>query len=157
MCVEGANYQANPHGDEVERWCERFAAAVLLPWSDVSSFLMEKTGWSPGKQIEDLPIASKVARAFRVSLRAAVIRLVENGAAGWALYRKIPKMIDAKGGGGGSGRVRAQIRLDEYGRRTAALMLRGVDEDVLTRDDANSYLNVRDADLDELRTLTMEP
>jgi Zn-dependent peptidase ImmA (M78 family)/transcriptional regulator with XRE-family HTH domain len=157
MCAERATYVQRPIADDNERWCEAFSAALLLPWADVEAFLVEKTKWTPGQRIESIRPASRVARAFKVSHRAAIIRLIHKGIAGWELYRQIPKSSETKGsGGGGEGRRRPKVRFDEYGRRVALTMLRGVDQELLSRHDALGYLNVADSELDELRTLATE-
>lgn len=137
--------------DPAERWCERFAAAVLLPWADVRRHLRAK-GWVPGETITDLSIASVVARRFKASLRATVLRLIDKGVATWDLYDQIPPYVDDKPqGGGGEGRNRREIREDEYGKRTHNVLLRAVDRDVLTRNDVIGLLDVTDSDLDALR------
>lgn len=141
-------YRHNHHADEVERWCEAFAAAVLMPWSDVEAFLIEK-GWDGKSKFTSGRVATSISRKFKVSLGAAALRLINSGVAGWDLYKQIPKGSDAKsGGGGGEGRTRPKIRLDEYGHRTARVMLRGMSKDVLSRHDVLSYLNIGDLDLD---------
>jgi Zn-dependent peptidase ImmA (M78 family) len=134
--------------DPIERWCESFAAAVLLPWPDVRQFLRHKLDWDGKAPITSLDAASRVARAFKVSLRATVLHLINHEVAEWKLYRAIPPAIDKKpDGGGGTGRKRPEIRLDEYGRRAARIFVRGLNSDVISRDDVLSYLNVGDRDL----------
>lgn len=137
-------------GDGFERWCETFAAEFLLPWSDVLRLV---PALAHG-HVVDLSIAKDVARTFKVSLRATVLKFIDEGIASWDLYRQIPPAADAKGGGGGgSGRQTPQIRLDEYGRRAALMFARGVDHDAIGPDDALSYLTVSDREFNELRHL----
>src|SRR5690606_2416405 len=132
MCQEEVGSHKH-NADPVERWCEEFAASALLPWDSVEAFLRQKVQWDGKEKIDDLSIAGKIARKFKVSLRASALRLIANGVAGWELYRSIPKVADAKsGGGGGGGRDRVRIRLDEYVARTARVFLRGVTADVLS-------------------------
>jgi Zn-dependent peptidase ImmA (M78 family)/transcriptional regulator with XRE-family HTH domain len=140
------------HGeDALERWCERFAAAFLAPWRDVQASLVQNFEWRRGDEIEDLEVVGRLARSFRISLRAMVLRLIDNGVATWDLYKQIPPYVDQKRkGGGGGGRDRLQIRLDEYGERTADVFVRGLENDVLSRTDVLSYLDVADSDLDHL-------
>jgi len=141
-------------GDRVERWCEEFAAAFLLPWSTVES-LLKARGWRPGQRITELDPASWLSRKLHASLRATVLRLIGRRVADWSLYRKIPPVSDQKpeGGGGGEGRHRPDIRIDEYGLRTARIFLEGMQRDVLTRDDVLSYLDVADTDVPVLQEL----
>lgn len=135
--------------EDVERWCERAAAAALMPTSAIGSIL---ASW--GNPTPTLDIAKKLARRFRVSLNAAALRLITLGHAEWELYASVPIGSDAKtGGGGGTGRKRAKIRLDEYGRRTTSLVLRCVQRDVISPAEAMNYLDVSFGDLDQLAAL----
>lgn len=79
-CVE--SLRTGDRGDPIERWCERFAAEVLMPAQDVGAVLRQQ-GWTPGATVTNLDAAAAIARRFKVSLRAAVIRLVTTGAATW--------------------------------------------------------------------------
>jgi len=159
LCAKGTS-RAWTDGDKVERWCEEFAAALLLPWRAVEQVLMKRyPTWRPGRTITDLGYASYIAHQFKVSLRAAVLRLVSKDLASWNLYRAIPPLSDTKTKSGGppaeegQGR-RPERRLQQYGFRTARTFLRGVRSDAISRDDALRYLNVADTDIDELETLT---
>jgi hypothetical protein len=66
------------------------------------------------------------------------------------LYKSLPAAIDTKRGGGGGGRNRTQVRLDEYGRRTTGTFVRAVQRDVIAVADAMRYLDVSDQNLIEL-------
>lgn len=153
-CIEGA-YRHRSGGDPVERWCEQFAASVLMPWKAVERVLEARCGWERGSQITDIGIAAKLSRRFKVSLKAAVLRLITGGLAKWSLFHAVPQNADAKTGGGGGteGRSRAICRRDEYGERTARVLLEALDRDVLTRGDVLSYLDVGDRDLTELESV----
>jgi Zn-dependent peptidase ImmA (M78 family) len=154
MCAQPSAAVASGSGDPVERWCERFAAAFLAPWPAVKCLLIDRYHWRPGDAIENLSTASYVANKLHISLRAAVLRLINHGVAPWALYKKIPPASDAKRGGGppSGGRHRPQIRADEYGVRTLRTFLEGVRRDAITRDDALRYLDVADTEVAELET-----
>jgi Zn-dependent peptidase ImmA (M78 family)/DNA-binding XRE family transcriptional regulator len=136
--------------DPVERWCERFAAAVLMPASDVEETLRKK-GWRAGTTITNLSIAKSVASLYKVSLRAAVIRIIEVGAAGWALYDQIPPVSDSKpAGGGGTGRSRTEIREDQLGSRVSSLLVAAVERDLLSRSQAVDFLDIPEAAFDTI-------
>ena len=143
-CAEWAGKATRPR-DPVERWCERFAAAVLLPKAQVLSAI-------PPGSVASLQLASGIARRFPVSLRAATIRLIELGFATWDLYDEIPPASDRKpeGGGGGSGRNRLQIKEDEFGSRGTRLFVEGVERDLITRSQAIDYLDIPDPAFDAL-------
>lgn len=135
--------------DPVERWCERFSAHVLMPATDVQATLTE-FGWRPGTHITNLSLAGKIATVYKVSLRAATIRLIDLDAATWALYDQIPRVSDhKKAGGGGSGRDRTQIREDQFGERTTSLLAKAVELDVLDRSQAVELLDIPDARFDD--------
>ena len=76
-CVEdGVRRKRRDEGDPIERWCERFAAAVLIPKADLFAFLATRPFWN-GKSVTDLDHAGEIAEHFKVSLRASVLRLIE--------------------------------------------------------------------------------
>jgi Zn-dependent peptidase ImmA (M78 family) len=145
-CVE-RRVSARPR-DPVERWCERFAANVLLPRSAVERFV----GATLRSPITEISVASSLARRARISLRAATIRLIELGLASWDLYDEIPPLADNKpeGGGGGGGRNRLAIREDEFGPRGTRLFVEGVRKEVIGRSQAVSYLDIPDTAFDQL-------
>jgi Zn-dependent peptidase ImmA (M78 family) len=148
-CVEVGRKFARP-SDSVERWCEEFSAAIVLPRDAVEKFLLREFG-RPTAPIDDLAIPSKIANRFRVSLRAATLRLIELHLASWDLYAEIPPLSENKpSGGGGSGRDRGEIRKDQFGDRAVRLMIRALGRDVLGRTDVLDALDISDTDLSKL-------
>jgi Zn-dependent peptidase ImmA (M78 family)/transcriptional regulator with XRE-family HTH domain len=147
-CVETTRTTSGT--DPVERWCERFAADALMPMRDVAATLAQN-GWRPGAQITSLELARRVARVYNVSLRAAVIRLIELDAATWSLYNEIPPISDSKpAAGGGSGRNRFQIREDQLGQRVTSLIVSAVEREILSRSQGVEFLDIPDVAFDEL-------
>lgn len=66
------------------------------------------------RQTADLATVGRLANRFRVSRRAAALRLIEADRATWGLYRSIPPYADQlRSGGGGPGRNRAEISAPE--------------------------------------------
>lgn len=133
-------------GDPTERWCETFAAAVLIP----SAALSQVT------KVESLSVLSRVAREMKVSLRAMALRLISLRKASWPLYQNIPASAEAKrrGGAGGTGRNRAEIRADEFGRRTTDLFVAAVQRDVISRSQALDYLDIPSGAFERLAAAT---
>jgi Zn-dependent peptidase ImmA (M78 family) len=130
----------------LERWCERFAAAALIPKDDVRGLLAKRLGWKHGAKA-DLAVAGKVARHYNVSLRASVLALIGVGAADQSLYAAIPESTDRKsGGGGGRPRDRSEISEGRFGDRTWSIFRRAIREDLMTRADAMTYLDVVDTE-----------
>jgi Zn-dependent peptidase ImmA (M78 family)/transcriptional regulator with XRE-family HTH domain len=147
-CIESV--RAKSRTDPVERWCERFAAALLMPARDVEMTLRQ-SGVSSRNRLTNLRFAKSFANLYKVSLRAAVIRLIDLNAATWDLYDEILPISDNKPpGGGGGGRNRTQIREDQFGERATSLLLAAVQNDVLDRSQAVELLDIPDATFDEL-------
>lgn len=147
-CLESV--QSASRTDPTERWCERFAAALLMPAKDVETTLRQY-GWHTGGQITSLATAKNLANLYKVSVRAAVIRLIELNTAGWTLYDQIPPISDTKPpSGGGSGRSRTQIREDQLGDGATSLLVTAVEKEVLTRSQAVEFLDIPDSTFDEL-------
>jgi Zn-dependent peptidase ImmA (M78 family) len=147
-CVE--SLRTSDQADPVERWCERFAAEVLMPKADVEALLRQQ-GWKPGTEVSNLDVAAFVARRFKVSLRAAVIKLISFNAARWDLYDQIPTVADKKPEvGGGTGRSRTEIREDQFGDRVASLLVDAVAKDVISRSQAVDFLDIPDRAFDDL-------
>lgn len=149
-CLEAVKRFARP-SDEIERWSERFSAAILLPRDEVHAFLNKELRRPSSLRVEDLSVPSAVANYFKVSLRAATLRLIEMNLATWDLYGQIPPVSDNKPrGGGGRGRDRGEIREDQYGDRTVGLFINALKRDVLGRADVLDALDIADANLSKL-------
>lgn len=127
--------------DPAERWCESFAAAVVVP-DDVVAGL---------PRVTDLKNLSRLAGQFKVSLRAMAIRLIGVQKATWTLYKSIPAGSEAKtrGGAGGTGRNLREIREDEFGHRGTRLFVEAVRRDVITESQALDYLDIPHEDFDQ--------
>jgi Zn-dependent peptidase ImmA (M78 family) len=139
--------RAQRHATDLERWCEQVAAAALMPEAEVRAF-------TRSVRSVNLETASRLATHFRVSRRAATLRLIDLDLAGWSLYRSLPAASDAKHSGcGGAGRTRPQVRIDEYGRRTTSTFVRAVQREVIGVADAMRYLDVSDQNLLDLEKM----
>ena len=139
--------------DQAERWCERFAACVLLPWDQVEAFMISNLSWRRGQRISDLDQARAVARQFKVSVTATVLRLIEERAATWDLFAAIPREWDEREASTGPrrGRRRAEIREATYGPRAARIFINAMDQDLFSRSEVLNFLRVSDDELSELR------
>ena len=62
------------HDRQVEKWCDRFAAAFLVPKVELEQMRPRPT--RPYSQIDDITLAA-IAKHFRVSQHAMLIRLVD--------------------------------------------------------------------------------
>lgn len=123
--------------DSIERWCERTAARILIPDDALEAFVLNESD----RADSDLDTVSRLAREFKISRRAAALRLIEAGHANWGLYRAIPAIAERPvRGGGGAGRTRTQIQVDRYGARAIRDITRAVRRDVVTSGDVLDYL-----------------
>lgn len=149
-CTEGrARQDAAQNTDAVERWCERFAAEVLMPEALITGLIRQHLGSISA--IDDVQHVSLFARRLKTSLRAVTIRLIELGLATWDFYNDLPPTGDAKPpGGGGTGRVRSEIREDELGKRTGGLFKRAVRADVIAPTQALQYLDISYSDFEQM-------
>jgi Zn-dependent peptidase ImmA (M78 family) len=139
-CREGTYRRTNAQSDTVERWCEQFAAAVILPLRQLQRFLTEH-GWQ--RRVAEVEAVRKVARHFKASLRATTLRLIGMGVAEWELYASLPPTADRRSpGGGGTGRERAHVRHDQYGAHTMQLFRAALQHDVIGRGDVLDYLDL---------------
>ena len=131
-------------GDTIERWCEAFAASLLIPVDALFGM----------GRVTKFDTMVKLARGLKVSLRATALRLMEREKASWSLYRQIPPASDKKrgGGGGGTGRNRGEIRVDEFGPRTTALFSDAVRRDIISESQALDYLDIPSSEFERLTT-----
>ena len=89
-CVEAIAPLA---GAELERWCERFGAAVLMPGHAARRWAQER-GLAP--RSADIDDVSAMMRRFRVSARAAALRLITLDYAPRALYGQVLQVFVPK-------------------------------------------------------------
>jgi Zn-dependent peptidase ImmA (M78 family) len=148
-CVAPPPSALHGNWDPAERWCEQFAAAVLIPADALETAIAERLPGAP-KRVTDVASVKRLANWFHVSLRAVTLRLIEMGMARWDLYRELPAIGDAKRRGGppGKGRDRQEIQEDQLGGRVIAIFRRAVERDVVTLSQALSYVDVPDTVLD---------
>jgi Zn-dependent peptidase ImmA (M78 family) len=135
----------------VERKCERFAAAFLMPRKPFESYVDQSFG--PLSQISSIGQVSRVARRFKVSLRATALRLEQIDRAVAGLYDRVDAEADFKGGPGFSrDNSAAAVRLREWGAGYAELLLDAQHRHLLAHTDILEYTNLSSTQLSELRS-----
>ncbi len=129
-----------------ERWCERFAAAFLLPRDDLRARIADRFGHDV--TIRRLDHVRRLAADFNVSLTATAIRLEDLGW-GVGLFAQIPQSADHKtrGGGPGTDTGRAAVRAREFGEGYISLLMAGEKAGALGRQDLLRYLDVSEGQL----------
>lgn len=139
---------------DVERWCERFAASFLLPHEALGAYL-ESTFRSGIVDSEGIRVVSGVAARFKVSLRAAALRLISLGLAGEELYSQVDRIAIVKEkerrGGGGPTLKRHERRIAEFGHRLPGLLLEANRRAILDTYDVLDYLDISTEDLGNLK------
>lgn len=119
--------------DKAERWCERFAAALLIPQK-----ALDEIG-----NVSDLTSLGNLARKYKVSLSAMALQLIHLNKAKWTLFRLIPKAADAKKSGGrGPARTRRDIQEDQLGKRGSRIFVDAVKGEIIGPSEALDYLDI---------------
>ena len=135
----------------VERWCERTAAAILLPADEVRAVAdaLDVT--------DDFERARQLAVRFKVSLRAAAVRLVELKLAPRDLYgvvlQRAPVADYPKPRKAGGGQTAAEVRIGQLGRATARRIVDAVRSELLSERDAREHLRLGGIGFRDLATL----
>jgi Zn-dependent peptidase ImmA (M78 family) len=145
------------HDPKLERWCEEFAAAFLLPPDRLAEYATSQFLVSPQKPVTTFDLLSKMSQRLKVSARAMALALIEGSLADWSLYREVElraKTIDRPPEGSGGGGVRApQKRINQYGTRAPRALVEAVSGGRLGLRDAADYLELTIGDLDDLGML----
>jgi Zn-dependent peptidase ImmA (M78 family) len=132
----------------LERWCEAFAGAFLVPREPLDRFMSIRR---PPRGVVTLDDVKAVAARFRVSHRAAALRLVDTGRAEWDLYFEVLRVFrpkepkEVEPGSDVRRPSRSTSRIREYGPRTLRAVLGTMPET-----DAMSVLRVDSRDVRQL-------
>ncbi len=138
----------------VERWCERFASAFLLPRSELRGYLAYSHSISADRPVRDFDTTWKLSRKLKVSARAMALALSDAGLAPDDLYDLVDREANKvdwppKRDGGGGMRV-VPKRLSQYGARVTRSLVDAVDDGTLQRRDVADYLDMNLGDLQDL-------
>lgn len=139
-----------PGTNQIERWCDGFAANALMPWDDVCQFL-ESKGWTG--IVDELSVPRALAKRYKVSLSAATLCLINGGRAKWPLWQTIPRTSNDKSGGGATPdepRKTSIVRLHEFGTHATGFLVRAMRAEKIDRSQVASYLRVDDWSLSDI-------
>jgi Zn-dependent peptidase ImmA (M78 family) len=135
------------HDDGIEAFCNKVAAAVLMPEAALRHAVRE-VGRVAGRPWSDEQIA-KLAREFSVSPQALVLRLIDVGEASWEYYRSRRAEFEmrAKAAAGSAGDKNKAIpqhvqAIARNGRRFTQLVLDAYHRGVITAHSAAGHLDV---------------
>jgi Zn-dependent peptidase ImmA (M78 family) len=129
----------------VERWCEEFAANLLMPAERVREISQAR---GIGNRVADLGDVRALMRAFRVSGRSAARRLIDLGYAQETLYAAVDAVFVQQPPNEGDrpfSPPTPEKRIREYGPRTIRALL-----DALPARDALSILHITVEDVRDL-------
>ena len=138
----------------VERWCDRFAGAFLVP-ADAMAVRWAKPN-EPMPKIGDDTLAD-LAKVFRISRHAMLIRLVDLGYVESDYYWKVkrPEFLQQEydyQGGGGIPRYYGTRYLNTQGNLYTGLVLEAWNRGVITNDRAARFMGIKTlAHLDDIR------
>jgi Zn-dependent peptidase ImmA (M78 family) len=139
----------------VEVFCNRFAAAFLLPYDEpVVKNQLDDLARRPDLDTEAV---RTVARRFKVSKEAVLRRMLTQGLISTALYRSLVGLWAREAAEGTSERERkggadfVALRISERGRRFANLVLEALDQGAISETEASGYLDVYPRHLESIR------
>ncbi len=132
------------HDRKVERWCDKFAAAFLIPRAALEE--LRPVPDRPARAIDDVALAA-LARVFRVSQHAMLIRLVHlhyvEADYYWAIKRPQFLADEAKWEGRGIPRVWVSRIWNKVGNLYTGLVLEALGTGKIQFHQAQTYLGVR--------------
>jgi Zn-dependent peptidase ImmA (M78 family) len=138
---------------EVERFCNRVAAALLMPEHSFRLFVNSRLKG----RIENRENIVSIRNFFKVSVQAAAIRALTLGLASQHLYDQIVKDSEPRSGGGGyvpgNERTRPRVRVDQYGSGFVNSLLGAEDSGYLRRTQVLDLLHLSERELDRAREL----
>ncbi|MCX4541306.1 ImmA/IrrE family metallo-endopeptidase [Streptomyces sp. NBC_01565] len=147
----------DPRDDSVERFCESSAAIFLVPAEDLHAYVIKRLKVS---RVDDMDHVRKVANHYKISMRAAAIRLRQIGRADALLYEKVNRIAEF-GGGGFNPNVERQttpvIRHRELGAEIPRLLFAARDSGSLSETEVRRHLDVDGKQLAELRERVSRP
>jgi Zn-dependent peptidase ImmA (M78 family) len=142
-CLEAD--EADLSAGSVERWCEEFAASLLMPAEQVRDIARSR---GIANRAADLDDVTAIKNRFRVSGRAAARRLIDLGYAQESLYGAVVKTFVAKAPKADAtffSPPRPEARLRQYGPRAIRTLMES-----LPPRDALSMLRITVDDAREL-------
>ena len=131
------------HNASVERWCNNFAGAVIMPKETILDELRNNPERTPNQMIK------RLSRKFCASKTAIVVRILNlldkdpRKAEYLKCYQDLSSKTTAKpSGGGGGGRDMAQECVNHYGKRYVRLVSDSEERRLITTHNMTEYLDL---------------
>ncbi len=135
------------HERKVERWCDRFAAAFLVPRSALKLLRIKPS--EPDGSIDDVAL-SKLAATFKVSQHAMLIRLVDLGYVAsdyyWQIKRPQYLAVESKWSSRGIPKIWVSRYWNKVGNLYTGLVLEALGTGRIQLHQAQRYLGVKNPD-----------
>ena len=153
--ARGDSQLHHDYSKESERWCERFAAAFLLPEDSLRQYLSK--GVVSKLAHDDLNRVRLISDRYGASWQAVSIRLIRLGLAKPELYDQVKNGEQKQQQSGGAGdelRTTAVLRAEEFGTELARILHAGQRAAVISQLDVLRYLRVSQDQMRDLVQLT---
>lgn len=138
--------------DAEERWCDRFAAAFLIPEHHLREYMVKYLK-AEYVEADDVESVRRISNRYKASFQCVALRLIDLGLAEKALYRTVsssPLEFD-KPAFGGEAQTTPLVRIRQYGVTYPRLLLAARDRGKLHDIDARKYLDVNGEELQKIR------
>ncbi len=141
-------------GSGVETFCNRVAAAILLP---EETFRQECARRFGTQKLKTTTQCGLLSRTFKVSLRAVAIRAEDLGVGAAGLYQLVNAEAEYKPKGGRHDpeqtRDRPRIRVDTFGHTFVNDLFEARDQGRLRNYQLSSFLSVNESELSRVQSL----
>jgi Zn-dependent peptidase ImmA (M78 family) len=146
ICTELAD---DSERGRVERFCNRVAAATLMPL-DLVMYAISEVGLPSDRSTLSWSVLKPLADRLWVSVPAIALRLEEAGEAPEGLYESVAyqavtNQLKPSGGGGGGSSSWPGVRVSERGLNFSGVILRAWESGAIPTSDAARAMNMRPA------------
>ena len=149
------------YGFSIERWCEQFAAAFLLPSEALRAEVSRLPRASRFTAI-DVQTVRRIANRFSVSIRATAIRLEELEIVERGFYQSVASQLGlydwnpVRKSGGGGGERAPEKRIRQFGDRLPGVLMDATNRGRLTDRDLADFLKLNTGQIDDLKVSLIE-
>lgn len=127
--------------DKTERFCNQFAAAILMPGEDVIRDAQYRRGMSIGDADNEV---GRLARRYRVSKQVVALRLEDLGIAEGGFYGRLMALWANRHPGQRNGRASHEDRIvNKLGSRHIETMLGALERGLLNKMDVYEFTSIK--------------